>query len=710
MLLLIVLSSLCTLAARAETRLQGSLPDQLGRFQIDRPAGWQSGDRLIIYNHGFDLRPPDPTGAPATAPDEEVRQAWLQQGYALAAGSYAQGGWAMFNLERAQLALLAEVDQLIGTPGEIIVFGGSLGGLVSLKTAEFLHAAGRPAAGVLAACPVAGGARTWDQALDVRLLFDAVCPASPLPGGAEPLPWLLNLSDIPSSLSNIDDPDALLTLANAANRIRQCTGLFQPAIFDTEAQRQRKARLKALIGVNSDDFLKIQLSYALYALSDLVRQPGKLNGFHGLGNASIDYGDADANQLIRRVERDQLAAVKLGAVSDLTGRWGATKVLAVHTDGDQLVFPEHLDALLQASGQATSSAVSAVVREAAPSHCGFSRAELLAAFSSLRDWIDSEQRPTVAELQSRCQAGAGSERCAYDADYQVAPLSSRIRARPATDDQVNADHSGAWFDPAFDGEGWIVEVLPGGLDATVTWYTYPDSGSDDQQAWIVGRGRISADGIHVADAYRYRGARFGAEFDPAAVQGQRWGELTLAFDRCGEGDGPYGQGSLRYRRADGQLGERSLIQLTVNARTPSHCLVFIQPPQPSAESRYSGSWFRGPAAPGEGIQFQVDDLGRGVLIWYSYDPQGRPAWMIGAAEREVSAGRWRFSLQRPRGTGFGDEMTPADVQRLPWGEAELEFSSCDQAVLRWTPSEPGWAAGEQSLVRLTLPAGNADCE
>lgn len=699
-----------SVAVQAETRLQGSLPDGLGQFRIDRPDGWQAGGRLIIHNHGFDLRDPAANDFPATAPDEAVRQAWLQQGYALAAGSYSDGGWAMFNLQRAQTALLAQVDSLIGAPGEIIVFGGSLGGLVSLKTAEFLQAAGRPAAGVLAACPVAGGARTWDQAVDVRLLFDAVCPGSPLPTGDAPLPWLLNLSDIPSSLSNIDDPDALLTLANAANRIRQCTGLFQPEILDTDAQRQRKAKLKALVGVSSDDFLKIQLSYALYALSDLVRSPDKLAGHSPFGNQALSYGDEDSDKNVRRITRDPLAAVKLGAVSDLTGAWGATKVLAVHTSRDELVFPEHLDSLRQASEQALAGAVNAVVRESSPSHCGFSRAELLAAFATLRDWIDNQQRPTVDELQLRCQAQAGSERCAYDPTYQIAALDTRIRARPPAEDRVNADHSGAWFDPAFNGEGWIVEVLPGGRDATVTWYTYPESGSQDQQAWIVGLGRINADGIHVADAYRYRGARFGAEFDPAQVQGERWGELTLAFQRCGADQGPYGEGLLRYRSHGGLVGERQLHQLTVNARTPSHCLVFIQPPQASPESKYSGSWYRGPAAPGEGIQFQVDDQGRGVLVWYSFDPQGRPAWMIGAAEQEVSPGLWRFSMQRPRGTGFGDQLNPDQVQRPVWGSVELRFNGCNQASLSWTPTESGWSAGQQNLVRLTRPEGNASCE
>lgn len=696
--------------AQAETRLDGALPDALGFYRIDLPDGWQPGGRLILYSHGFDLDTPSADDLPATAPDENTRLALLSQGYALAAGSYSSRGWALFDLERAQLALLDAMRTRAGAPGEIILFGGSLGGLVSLKTAEILHGNGTPAAGVLAACPPAGGARTWDQAVDVRLAFDAVCTGSPLPEGSAPLNWVLDYDDIPPDINDLNDPDALLQIGSVANRIRQCTGLFQPAVLDTDSQRARRAQLKTLIGLTSDDFLKLQLSYAVYPLADLIRGPDKLGDHNAFDNRGLSFGDPDIDSRLRRIARDPLAAVKLGAASDLTGRWGNTRVLAVHTDRDELVFPEHLAVLGSLRDQTARPAVSAVVREASPGHCGFTATELNVSLTALRRWIDRNETPSPQTLANACSALGASERCGFDPAYRIASLDSRIRPRALNLDQPGASHSGAWYDPDFDGEGLVVEVLPGGIDAAVTWYSYPAEGETDQQTWIAGLGRISADGIHVADAYRYRGARFGS-FDPGDVSASRWGEFTLAFERCGDGsNGAFGLGRLRFSGSTGYgSGERRMVQLTGNAILPEHCTQFIQPQTPHPQSRYSGSWYRGGDAAGEGLQFQVDNAGRAVLVWYSYDPQGRPAWLIGTAASSIDDSTWRFTLSRPRGTRFGPGFDADAIQQPDWGTVELQFSGCDLGELRWTPSEPGWSAGRMNLARLTRPSGNAAC-
>lgn len=696
--------------AAAETRLDGSLPDALGYYRIDLPEGWQAGGRLIVYNHGFDMQRPSADDLPATAPSEAIRQAWLAQGYALAAGSYGNRGWALFDLERAQLALLDAVRTRAGAPGEIVLFGGSLGGLVSLRTAEILHANGTPAAGVLAACPPAGGARTWDQAVDVRLLFDAVCEASPLPSGSEPLPWLIDYATIPEDIDNIDDPDALLALASAANRIRQCTGLFQPAVFDTAAQLARRAQLKSLLGLSSDDFLKLQLSYALYPLADLVRGPDKLDGHSAFDNRFVDYADAAINTRIRRVERDPLAAVKLSAVSDPRGGWGNTRVLAIHSDRDELVFTEHLSALSPIP-LAGTPAVTAVVRESSPGHCQFTATELDVALQALRRWIDQPaDPPSSTRLAADCAARGAGERCAYDAGYEVAALDTRIRPRGLLLDTPRSTHSGSWFDPGHNGEGMFVEMLPDGEHATVTWYTYPPAGSSDQQGWVVGRGRIGADGIHVADAYQYRGARFGEDFRSADLIATRWGEFTLAFEGCGDySNEPLAMGRLRFKGPPGYgSGDRPLRQLTLNAEASDHCL-HILPPPPHPQSGFTGAWFRGPEAAGEGIQFQLGQDGLAVLVWYSYDPQGRPAWMIGTSREPAPDNTWRFTLTRPRGSVFGEGFDSAAIDYPEWGRAELHFEDCDHARLSWTASESGWPSGSLALLRLTRVAGSAAC-
>lgn len=690
-----------------ERVLEGSLAGDLGRYRIELPEGWQPGGRLIVYNHGFSFS--DPLArSPSTAPNAAIGTRLRAEGYALAAGSYADRGWALFDIVPAQRALLDTFVEAAGAPGEVILFGGSLGGLVSILTAEALAAEGRPVDGVLAACPPLGGARTWDQAVDVRLVYDAVCGEHRLPSSSDPeLPWILDAADIPANVADIDDPDSLLIAASAANRVRQCTGLFQPALLDSSAQRARRTRLKSTLGLTSDEFLKTQLGYALFPLSDLVRDADKLDGASAFDNRNVDYGDPAINAAVRRVDRDPIAAVRLAAVSDPRGGWGDARVLVLHTDRDELVFPEHLAELERMARDDARPPVSAIVREPAPGHCRFTEAEFGSALLALQTWIDGAPEPTPASLDAGCEALAAGADCRFDPQATIAPLESRIRPRSLSIDRPGRSHTGAWFDPEFDGEGWVVEVLENGIDAAVTWYTYPVAGQPGAQRWIVGTGRIAEDGIHVAEAVEASGPPFG-DFDPAAVAYRPFGEFTLAFAGCAP-QSPLGQGSLRYRGRSGERGERALRQLSSHALAPEHCVSAQPPPPPHPDSRFSGSWFRGDGEAGEGLQFLVDHRGEATLVWYTFDPQGQPAWLLGPPASAVEPGVWRFSVLRPRGTRFGEEFDPAAVQTPTWGEVELRFSGCDTATLSWTPSEAGWSEGQADLVRLTRPAGSAAC-
>lgn len=703
--------------AAAQQRFEGELPDGAGFFAIDLPDGWQPGGRLVVYNHGFTMSTPVQAGIPDTAPNAAFREYLLARGYALAAGSYGSRGWALFSLDRDQRALLARFREHAGDPGEILLLGGSLGGLVSVRTAESFAADGVAVAGVYALCPPLAGARTWDAAVDTRLLFDAVCPDNQLPAGSEGLPWVLDHSDIPESLGSIDDPETLRPILSVANRIRQCLGYFQPAALDTEAQLARRARLKSLLGIDSDDFMKVNLAYAIYPLADLIQAPEKLGGNNAFDNRFVEYGDPQVDADVLRVERDPLAAVRLRGHSDLNGAIGQAKLLVVHTTRDELVIPEHLE-VLDGLGLPPAQWTRALVAEDEPGHCAFSGAEILTGFEALRRWIDGGQRPDAASLRSSCEAAVAAsgsqERCAFDPEAELPPLDVRVRPRAVERHVVSPYETGAWFDPVYDGEGAFIEVLGDGR-AVVSWYSYPPADESGEQTWLFGVGRVTGDGIHVAEVRQFSGAVFGADaFDPDDVEGRIWGEMSFWFDGCGQDDlvhpGALGVGRLRYSGPSGYgEGERTLYQLTHHANFPGYCTSVEPMPTAHPLSAFGGSWFRGPQAPGEGWIVQVDSDGLALLIWYTYDPAGRPAWMIGSAEAQPPGTPWVFDMLRPRGTRWGDEFDRDEVQRPTWGELRLEFQDCQHARATWTATEPGWSDGTLDLQRLTVPADSAPC-
>jgi pimeloyl-ACP methyl ester carboxylesterase len=142
----------------AETR---ALPSG-ARWTAEVPARWNG--TLLLWSRGY-----SPTvGAPEIAP-RQVRDALLAEGYALAGSDYGAGGWALEQAVPAQRDTVAAFAATYGKPKRVIVWGYSMGGLVSTALAEQ-----KPAAvdGALAMCASIGGAvGMMNMALDGAYAF-----------------------------------------------------------------------------------------------------------------------------------------------------------------------------------------------------------------------------------------------------------------------------------------------------------------------------------------------------------------------------------------------------------------------------------------------------------------------------------------------------------------------------------------------------------
>lgn len=284
---------------------------------------------------------------------------------------------------------------------------------------------------------------------------------------------------------------------------------------------------------------------------------------------------------------------------------------------------------------------------------------------------------------------------------QVATRPTLIKAEPAPF-QVSPVISGSWFDPARSGEGFVLQMLPDGRPL-VFWFTYPPAGEPGEQAWLIAQGGVvDGNSVLFPEVLRPVGGRYGAAFDPAAVQRLPWGELRFTFEDCGTARvdyrGPVAWGS----------GTRELQRLTaldqLDCNVPRTLEASGAPALAGLRAR-SGAWFV-PARSGEG--WMVEELGNGQSLVYTftYTPDGQQAWTVGQATREGTRVVMGDTLIT-RGTRFGEAFDAAAVERLPWGTLELDFVACDQLRMRPQPQLPGWQAAAQDAVRLTEVAGVA---
>jgi len=419
-----VWAAACAGVAQATQEFTGSVPSG-AYYHIEVPDGWQAGDALVLYQQGLDFS--TPSNPPGLGP---LREVMLAEGYAIAATTFRTRGWALFHAIDDNRDLLGVFEQLVGEPGEVVPFGGSMGGLVTLKVAE--SDGFPPMRGAYALCPAAAGARLWDAAIDLRLAFDAVCSpdgAGEFPEGDQPLPWALNMNVIPDNLGDLTDEALVLPVLLP---LEQCTGVNLPPYLRNDAMQRRLDELMAFAHISDEDFFVTNIGYATYVMSDVVRAPEKLDGKNPFTTLGVDYSsDPVIASAIPRFVADPAGAAELHDASDFHGNVGAVKVLSMHTSRDQLVIPGNEDFVREAvpADQRTI----AIVDEDSPTHCGFTDAEGLAGWEALRAWKDGAPQPDVADLQSACEdlvSSAGVEGpCRFDPNATTVPFDSIVRPR-----------------------------------------------------------------------------------------------------------------------------------------------------------------------------------------------------------------------------------------------------------------------------------------
>jgi hypothetical protein len=109
---------------------------------------------------------------------------------------------------------------------------------------------------------------------------------------------------------------------------------------------------------------------------------------------------------------------------------------------------------------------------------------------------------------------------------------------------------GAWYDPAHDGEGYVLQILEDSR-AVVFWFSY---GPDGARRWFYGIGELNDGKWLFEDMLTTAGGVFGNGFDPETVEQAPWDSLVLEID-CEGGEATYesteegfGAGALQLKR------------------------------------------------------------------------------------------------------------------------------------------------------------------
>lgn len=261
--------------------------------------------------------------------------------------------------------------------------------------------------------------------------------------------------------------------------------------------------------------------------------------------------------------------------------------------------------------------------------------------------------------------------------------------------KVDGTLSGSHFSPAFDGEGFIFDVVE--IDGTPTmviyYFTYNDNGSGDP-TWLVGSGPIE-DNRAVADMITGSGATFGDAFDPEDVERKPAGTVTATFLSCGlvlvEAD------SNRFGQQAYIAGPLTGLPLAVDGQCGAG-------PAGTAEVDASrgGSHFT-LSRDGEGFILdivEIDGTPTLVAYYFTYQPDGSgdPAWMVGTGPIEGDSATVTMTIAE--GATFGPDFDPADVARTEWGEITFTWQTCEDVLIEY---DGLWGEGSFNVEPLTPP-------
>ncbi|WP_430790028.1 alpha/beta hydrolase family protein [Actinoplanes sp. G11-F43] len=343
-------------------------------WRIEIPRRWNG--RLVVYAHGY-----RGTGTTVHVSDPDLREHYIDKGFAWAASSYATNGYDVDQGVRDTYALIGVFRRIL-RPKLVYISGASMGGHV---TAVAIERYPRAFAGAMPYCGVLGDVELFDYFLDAGVTAAALAGVGiefPLrPGADYPARWAGQVTRIKAALTEQAWSDVLERRSGGERP--GFAGAF--GYWDAASQ----GGLPFLFSV----------------------WPGLSGGTAGIASGNLTdnrrtvYRIGDTRRLTAAERELNATVLRVGrtatdGVPRIAGR-PPVPVLSLHGIGDLFVpFSMEQEYARRAAANGRSHLfVSRAIRDV--THCGFTAGEATRAFDDLVGWVERGRRPSGDPILDR---------------------------------------------------------------------------------------------------------------------------------------------------------------------------------------------------------------------------------------------------------------------------------------------------------------------
>lgn len=125
-------------------------------------------------------------------------------------------------------------------------------------------------------------------------------------------------------------------------------------------------------------------------------------------------------------------------------------------------------------------------------------------------------------------------------------------------------------------------------------------------------------------------------------------------------------------------------------------LNYIQP-------AHSALWYD-PNQNGHGINVYLLADNRIVVVWYVFDNDGHPLWLIGVGTHDGQVAT--INVTSSSNGIFPPDFDSNNVSTTDWGQFKLSFSDCNNGLFEWMPLQNnGYTAGQMAIQRINNTLG-----